>query len=142
MSRTWVRTSGEHLFQIYRRLIGRAYIALARQDKIYRNISDALGRLRSDKRYFQDFQLISVLEVGFYFSQEFWNQNVEPNSSSHLLYNTHLDSKLPYKHLYCHMLEHTHISRRLCFRRDHIYEVLNAGIKIVSVPAFLQQFRL
>ena len=61
------------------------------------------------------------------FSQEFWNQNVEPNSSSHLLYNTHLDSKLPYKHLYCHMLEHTHISRRLCFRRDHIYEVLNAG---------------
>ena len=60
-------SSGEHLFQIYRRLIGRSYIALARQDKIYRNISDALGRLRSDKRYFQDFQLISVLEVGFYF---------------------------------------------------------------------------
>ena len=34
-----VGTSGEHLFQIYRRLIGRTYIALARQDKIYRNIS-------------------------------------------------------------------------------------------------------
>ena len=36
----------------YRRLIGRPYIALARQDKIYRNISDALGRLRSDHKYF------------------------------------------------------------------------------------------
>ena len=34
-----VPTSGEHLFQMYRRLIGRPYIALARQDKIYRNIS-------------------------------------------------------------------------------------------------------
>ena len=32
--------------------IGRPYIALVRQDKIYRNISDALGRLRSDHEYF------------------------------------------------------------------------------------------
>ena len=48
---SWVNTSGEHLFQIYRRLIGRPYIALARQDKIYRNISDALGRVRSDHEY-------------------------------------------------------------------------------------------
>ena len=28
------------------------YIGLARQDKIYRNISDALGRLRIDHKYF------------------------------------------------------------------------------------------
>ena len=41
-----IQSSGEHLFLIYRRLIGRPYIALARQDKIYRNISDALGRDR------------------------------------------------------------------------------------------------
>ena len=34
-----VNNSGEHLFQINWRLIGRPYIALARQDKIYRNIS-------------------------------------------------------------------------------------------------------
>ena len=47
-----VLASGEHLFEIYRRLIGRPHIALARQDKIYRNISDALGRLRSDHKYF------------------------------------------------------------------------------------------
>ena len=33
-----VPISGEHLCQIYRRLIGRLYIALARQEKIYRNI--------------------------------------------------------------------------------------------------------
>ena len=47
--------SGEHLFQIYRRLIGRPYIAFARQDKIYRNISDDLGRLRSGNEYFSIF---------------------------------------------------------------------------------------
>ena len=47
-----VHISGEHLFEIYRKLIGRPHIALARQDKIYRNISDALGRLRSDHKYF------------------------------------------------------------------------------------------
>ena len=52
VDRRCVLISGEHLFQIYRRLIGRPYIALARQDKIYRNISVALGRLRSDHEYF------------------------------------------------------------------------------------------
>ena len=34
-----MKISGEHLFLIYRRLIGRPYIALIWQDKIYRNIS-------------------------------------------------------------------------------------------------------
>ena len=48
----WVCAGGEHLFQIYWRLIGRPHIALAWPDKIYRNISDALGRLRSDHEYF------------------------------------------------------------------------------------------
>ena len=47
-----IYTSGEHLFEIYWRLIGRPHIALARQDNIYRNISDALGRLRSDHEFF------------------------------------------------------------------------------------------
>ena len=31
------------------------YIALARQDKTYRNISDALGRLRIDHQYFSTY---------------------------------------------------------------------------------------
>ena len=43
--------SGETLLSIYQRLIGRPYIALARQDEIYRNISDTLGRLRSYHKY-------------------------------------------------------------------------------------------
>ena len=43
-------TSAGTFLWIYRRLIGRPYIALAQQDKIYRNISDALGRLRSDQQ--------------------------------------------------------------------------------------------
>ena len=44
-------TSGEHLFQMYWRLIGRLYIALARQDKIYRNILNALGRTQYISQY-------------------------------------------------------------------------------------------
>ena len=43
--------SGETLFQIYRRLIGRPYIVLAQKDKIYRNISDALGRTKYVSQY-------------------------------------------------------------------------------------------
>ena len=35
------------LLWIYRRLIGRSYIALAQQDQYIGNISDPLGRLRS-----------------------------------------------------------------------------------------------
>ena len=37
--------------KLFCRYIGRPHIALARQDKIYRNISDALGRLRLDHEY-------------------------------------------------------------------------------------------
>ena len=48
---TCVLISGETLLQIYRRLIGRSYIAIARQDKIYRNISDALGKTKYISRY-------------------------------------------------------------------------------------------
>ena len=47
-------------FQIYWRLIGRPYIALARQDKIYRNISNALGRLRSDHEYFSTYPKTNI----------------------------------------------------------------------------------
>ena len=42
-----VPTSAGTLLWIYRRLIGRSYIALARQDQYIGNISDPLGRLRS-----------------------------------------------------------------------------------------------
>ena len=48
---TSLESGGEHLFQIYRRLIGRPYIAIARQDKIYRNISNALGRTKYISQY-------------------------------------------------------------------------------------------
>ena len=40
-------SSAGTLLWIYRRLIGRSYIALARQDQYIGNISDSLGRLRS-----------------------------------------------------------------------------------------------
>ena len=43
----WVSTSAGTLLWIYRRLIGRSYIALARQDQYIGNISDPLRRLRS-----------------------------------------------------------------------------------------------
>ena len=41
-----VRISDGTLLWIYRRLIGKSYIALARQDQYIGNISDPLGRLR------------------------------------------------------------------------------------------------
>ena len=41
-----VSSSAGTLLWIYRRLIGRSYIALARQDQYIGNISDPLGRLR------------------------------------------------------------------------------------------------
>ena len=40
-------TSDGTLLWIYRRLIGRSYIAFARQDQYIGNVSDPLGRLRS-----------------------------------------------------------------------------------------------
>ena len=42
-----VTNSAGTLLWIYQRLIGRSYIALARQDQYIGNISDPLGRLRS-----------------------------------------------------------------------------------------------
>ena len=41
----YVHISAGTLLQIYRRLIGRSYIALARQDQYIGNILDPLGRL-------------------------------------------------------------------------------------------------
>ena len=53
------------------------------------------------KRYFSDFRLISVLEVGFFFWHVFQNQNFEPVSSSHSNY-IHSESKLPKKRMHKH----------------------------------------
>ena len=53
-------TSGEHLFQMYRRLIGRLYIALARQAQIYPNILDPLGRLVTN---YTSLQCIAVYHI-------------------------------------------------------------------------------
>ena len=51
-----IKTSGENLFQIYRRLIGssiyRTRSAIYYTCLTYRNISDALARLTSDHKYF------------------------------------------------------------------------------------------
>ena len=53
---THLLTSGENLFQIYRRLIGstiyRTRSAIYYTCLTYRNISDALARLTSDHKYF------------------------------------------------------------------------------------------
>ena len=46
-----VPISAGTLLKIYRRLIGRSYIAIARQDKKYRNISNALGSTKYISQY-------------------------------------------------------------------------------------------
>ena len=53
-------------------------------------------RVSLKKGNFSDFRLISVLEVGFYFSHVFRNQNFELVSYSHSNY-IHSESKLPKK---------------------------------------------
>ena len=55
-----VTISARHLLWIYRRLIGRPYIALARQAEVYRNISDPLGRLATNTLHCNALQYITL----------------------------------------------------------------------------------
>ena len=61
---THLLTSGENLFQIYRRLFGitiyRTRSAIYYTCLTYRNISDALARLTSDHKYFSIYPNINT----------------------------------------------------------------------------------